>query len=77
MRSVLLLATLVTLSGCGRYEEVKMVDPRTGVAAYCRSDRFNVLTTNTAVQQANACVQELTYYGMQDEQVLLAAAKRR
>ena len=38
------------LSGCGRFKEVRMVDPRTGVAATCRSERYNVLTTNTVVQ---------------------------
>ena len=52
-----------------------MVDPRTGVAATCKSERYNVLTTNTVVQEVNACVQELTYYGFQDEDSLLAAAR--
>lgn len=77
MRSVLLLFTVLALAGCGRFQEVKMVDPRTGVAAVCKSDRYNVLTTNDVVQEVNACVQELTYYGFQDEKVLLAAARRR
>jgi hypothetical protein len=76
MRSVLLLAFVIALAGCGRFKEVKMVDPRTGVSALCVSDRYNVLTTNNVVQEVNACVQELTYYGFQDEQVLLAAARR-
>lgn len=74
---LLLLATLIPLAGCGRVKEVKMVDPRTGVAASCRSTRFNVLTTNESVSEVNACVQELTYYGFQDEEALLAAAKQK
>jgi hypothetical protein len=76
MRSVLLLASLIALSGCGRYKEVTMVDPRNGVKALCVSSRYNVFTTNTVAQEVNACVQELTYYGFQDEEVLLAAARR-
>ena len=63
------------LSGCGRFKEVRMVDPRTGVSATCKSERYNVLTTNTVVQEVNACVQELTYYGFQDEDSLLAATR--
>ncbi len=72
---VVLISMLVPLAACGRFEEVRMVDPRTGVAATCRSDRFNVLTTNQTVAEVNACVQELSYYGFQDEQALLAAAR--
>ena len=52
-----------------------MVDPRTGVGATCRSERYNLLTTSTAVNEVNACIQELTYYGFQDEEALLAATK--
>jgi hypothetical protein len=73
--SFVLLAVLLPLAGCGRFDEVRMVDPRTGVAATCRSERFNLFTTNQAVDQVNACVQELSYYGFQDEQALLAAAR--
>ena len=69
------LAAILAASGCGRFKEVRMVDPRTGVAATCRSERYNVLTTNTVIQEVNACIQELTYYGFQDEEALLAAAK--
>jgi len=72
---LLLLATLAALAGCARFKEVRMVDPRNGVVATCRSDRYNVLTTNDTLAEVNACVQELTYYGFQDEQSLLAAAK--
>lgn len=71
----LFFAVLLALAGCGRFKEVRMVDPRTGVAASCKSIRYNVLTTNTAVNEVNACIQELTYYGFQDEDALLAAAK--
>ena len=74
---LLLIATTASLAGCGRFDEVRMVDPRTGVLATCRSDRFNVLTTNQTEAQVNACVQELSYYGFQDEQALLAAARPR
>ncbi len=74
-RAALFLISLAALSGCGRYKEVRMVDPRSGVAATCKSDRYNVLTTNSVVQEVNACVQELTYYGFQDEDALIAAAK--
>jgi hypothetical protein len=77
MRTCLLLATLLVLAGCGRFKEVRMVDPRTGVAATCRSTRYNVLTTSDTLAEVNACVQELTYYGFQDEQALLEAAKPR
>ena len=72
---LLLLATLPLLAGCARTKEVRMVDPRNGVAALCQSNRYNVFTTNDAVDAVNACVQELTYYGFQDEAALLAAAK--
>jgi len=71
----LLLLLLAALPGCGRFKEVRMVDPRSGVVATCKSDRYNVLTTNSVVQEVNACIQELTYYGFQDEDALLAAAK--
>jgi hypothetical protein len=74
---LLLLATLLGMAGCARYKEVRMVDPRNGVSAMCRSDRYNVLTTNDTVAEVNACVQELTYYGFQDEEALLAAARRK
>ena len=74
-RAALFLTCLTALAGCGRYKEVRMVDPRSGVTATCKSDRYNVLTTNTVVQEVNACIQELTYYGFQDEDALLAAAK--
>jgi len=75
LRIGLLLLAGLGLSACGRFKEVRMVDPRTGVAATCKSERYNVLTTNTVVQEVNACVQELTYYGFQDEDSLLAAAR--
>ncbi len=76
MRTILLLlATLTLMAGCARTKEVRMVDPRNGVAAVCRSTRYNLLTTNDTIAEVNACVQELTYYGFQDEQALLAAAK--
>lgn len=71
----LLLATVFIMAGCARFKEVRMVDPRTGVVAACQSERYNLLTTNAAVQEVNACIQELTYYGFQDEAALLAAAK--
>ncbi len=73
--SILAMLTAMALAGCGRFKEVRMVDPRTGVAATCRSDRYNVLTTDTVLNEVNACIQELTYYGFQDEGALLAAAK--
>lgn len=76
-RSAMLLLVAATLVGCGRFKEVRMVDPRTGVGATCRSERYNLLTTSTAVNEVNACIQELTYYGFQDEEALLAATKPR
>ncbi len=76
MRNILCLcAVLLPLAGCGRFAEVSMVDPRTGVTATCRSDRFNVFTTNQTEAEVNACVQELSYYGFQDKEALLAAAR--
>ncbi len=74
-RCSLLVAASLGLSACARFKEVRMVDPRSGVIATCRSDRYNLLTTNTVVQQVNACIQELTFYGFQDEDALLAATK--
>ena len=74
-RVALSMLTCLVLAGCGRFKEVRMVDPRTGVIATCRSERYNVLTTNTAANEVNACIQELTYYGFQDEGALLEAAK--
>lgn len=71
----LLLLLLGALPGCARFKEVQMVDPRSGVTATCKSERYNVLTTNTVVQEVNACIQELTYYGFQDKDALLAAAR--
>lgn len=76
-RSMTILAILAALGGCARFKEVRMVDPRTGVTATCRSGRYNLLTTNTVVNEVNACIQELTYYGFQDEDALLAATKPR
>ncbi len=73
--TALVLLSLAAVSGCARFKEVRMVDPRSGVIATCQSERYNVLTTNTVVQEVNACIQELTYYGFQDEDALLAAAK--
>ena len=63
----LLAATLPALAGCGREHATKMIDPRTGVAAYCYSERFNVFTTASAVQPQQACINELAYYGFRDE----------
>jgi hypothetical protein len=74
-RAIVLLALVLGTAGCARFKEVSMVDPRTGVKAVCRSERTNAQTTGAAVQEVNACMQELTYYGFQDEEALLAAAR--
>ena len=76
-RTLLALLALTLATGCARFKEVRMVDPRTGVSASCKSNRYNVLTTSTAVNEVNSCIQELTYYGFQDEDALLAATKPR
>ena len=68
-----LFAGLLELSACGKLHETTMVDPRTGAMAYCRSGRFNLLTTPAAVAPLNACVDELSYYGFRDEAQLRAA----
>ena len=70
----LLLAAIAPLSGCGKFHESKMVDPRTGIAAFCRSERFNLFTTAQAVQSQRACEDELGYYGFRDEERLKTAA---
>ncbi len=64
---------LLALGACGKMHEVTMVDPRTGAEAYCRSGRFNLLSTPTSSAPLNACVDELQYYGFRDEEQLRAA----
>lgn len=70
-----LCAALLGLAGCGRMHETRMVDPRTGVVAICESSRFNLFTTAAAVAPMQACIDELGYYGFQDEARLLAATR--
>ncbi len=57
-----------------------MADPRTGVVAICRPGQSDIAMPDSilaTVTQADPCVMELTYYGFQDEEALLAAAKPR
>jgi hypothetical protein len=77
---ILGILTLTTLGACGGPNEVRMADPRTGVVAICRIEPSTAPKPDTilaAVTQTDPCVQELTYYGFQDEEALLAAAKQR
>ncbi len=80
MRTLTPLACLLAfcvfgLGGCGRRQEVKMVDPRTGVATYCYSDRFNQVSAPEAALPLQACLNELAYYGFRDEDWLRQAAR--
>ena len=71
---------MIALAGCTKPAEIRMADPRTGVVAICRptqSDAPKPETILAAVTQTDPCVQELAYYGFQDEDALLAAAKPR
>lgn len=68
------------LIGCSKSAEIRMADPRTGVVAICRAPQSDAPRPDTilaAVTQTDPCVQELTYYGFQDEELLLAAARLR
>ena len=71
----LLLIALGGLAGCAGTTEVRMVDPRNGVIATCSAKSASGSAEIPVEQQVNACVQELTFYGFQDEAALLAAAK--
>lgn len=80
-RPMFALLTAVTIAGCATGPaELRMVDPRTGVVAICRSGQSDVARPQSilaAVTQSDPCVEELAYYGFQDEDALLAAAKPR
>jgi hypothetical protein len=76
---VLLAASSITSCAPGP-KEVRMADPRTGVVAICRPGQSDIAKPDSilaAVIQADPCVEELSYYGFQDEEALLAAAKPR
>jgi hypothetical protein len=68
------------LAGCARQPEIRMADPRTGIVAISRPSQDAAAKPDTilaAVTQTDPCVQELSYYGFQDEEALLTAAKTR
>jgi hypothetical protein len=71
----LLACCVAGLGGCGRRQEVKMIDPRTGVAAYCHSDRYNLSATVAALQPLQGCLNELAFYGFRDEDWLRQVAR--
>lgn len=80
-RSLFAVLSIVLLSACATGEtEIRMVDPRTGVVAICRQSQSEAAVPTSilaAVTQANPCLDELSYYGFQDEAPLLAAARPR
>eukprot|EP01037_Dinobryon_pediforme_P002006 gene2006-2044_t len=80
-RGQFILATLAlaTLGACTGPNEVRMADPRTGVVAICRIEPSSTPKPDTilaAVTQTDPCVQELAYYGFQDEEATPARFAR-
>jgi hypothetical protein len=79
-RIVPMIVFVAMLAGCAASSDIRMVDPRTGVIAICRpgaSEASPATTILATVTQGDQCVQELTYYGFQDEDALLASLKTR
>ena len=80
-RSLFALLAALVMAGCTTGpREIRMADPRTGVVAICRTGQSVGARPESilaAVTQADPCVQELTYYGFQNEDELLAVAKSR
>jgi hypothetical protein len=68
LRLAAALAAPLAMGACAKVRSVKMLDPRTGVAVTCASDRYNVFTTNTIREEVGSCVGELGYYGFRDAQ---------